>query len=67
MRAAGWGEKVKYCRKAIPAPSGIQFWLDARESRRSAEKALIGNRLNRYNNMMTLYKALGGDPRLPGI
>ena len=47
--------------------SGIQFWLDAQESRRSAEKALIGNRLNRYNNMMTLYKALGGDPRLPGI
>jgi NodT family efflux transporter outer membrane factor (OMF) lipoprotein len=44
--------------------SSIQFWLDAQESRRSAEKALIVNRLNRYNNMMTLYKALGGDLRL---
>ena len=45
--------------------SGIQLWLDAQESRRSAEKALIENRLNRYNNMMTLYKALGGDLQLP--
>jgi NodT family efflux transporter outer membrane factor (OMF) lipoprotein len=41
--------------------SAIQFWLDAQESRRSVEKSLIVNRLNRYNNMMTLYKALGGD------
>jgi NodT family efflux transporter outer membrane factor (OMF) lipoprotein len=47
--------------------SGIQFWLDAQESRRSAEKALIGNRLNRYNNLMTLYKALGGEPQLSGL
>jgi outer membrane protein TolC len=53
--------------KVVVQPFGIQFWLDAQESRRSAEKALIGNRLNRYNNMMALYKALGGDPRLPGI
>ena len=45
--------------------SGIQLWLDAQEGRRSAEKALIENRLNRYNNMMTLYKALGGDLQLP--
>ena len=45
--------------------SGIQLWLDAQESRRGAEKALIENRLNRYNNMMTLYKALGGDLQLP--
>jgi len=44
--------------------SGIQFWLDAQESRRSAEKAQISNRLNRYNNMMTLYKALDGDPHV---
>jgi len=45
--------------------SGIQFWLDAQESRRSAEKALAENRLNRYKSMMTLYRALGGDLRLP--
>ena len=40
--------------------SGIQLWLDAQESRRSAEKALAENRLNRFKNMMTLYLALGG-------
>ena len=47
--------------------SGIQFWLDAQESRRSAEKALVENRLNSYKNMMTLFQALGGDLRLPPL
>jgi NodT family efflux transporter outer membrane factor (OMF) lipoprotein len=47
--------------------SAIQFWLDAQESRRSVEKSLIVNRLNRYNTTMTLYKALGGDLRPAGI
>jgi len=41
--------------------TNIQFWLDAQESRRSAEKALVENRLNRYKTMMKLYQALGGD------
>jgi NodT family efflux transporter outer membrane factor (OMF) lipoprotein len=43
--------------------SGIQFWLDAQETRRTAEKALVENRLNRYKNLMTLYQALGGDTK----
>ena len=43
--------------------SGIQFWLDAQESRRSAEKALVENRLNQYRNIMTLYQTLGGEAK----
>jgi len=34
--------------------------LDAQESRRSAEKSLSENRLNRLKNCMTLYQAIGG-------
>lgn len=41
--------------------TGLQPWLDAQESRRSAEKSLNENRLNRLKNMMKLYQALGGD------
>jgi NodT family efflux transporter outer membrane factor (OMF) lipoprotein len=47
--------------------SGIQFWLDAQETRRSAEKALVENRLSRYKNMMTLYQALGGDSKVAAL
>ena len=43
--------------------TALQAWLDAQESRRSAEKALADNRLNRLRNSMTLYQALGGDTR----
>ncbi|MGB3066895.1 MAG: efflux transporter outer membrane subunit [Ottowia sp.] len=38
----------------------LKPWLDAQESRRSAETALAENRLNRLINHATLYKALGG-------
>ncbi len=38
----------------------LQTWLDAQESRRSAENSLAQNRLNRLKNSMTLYQALGG-------
>lgn len=38
----------------------LQSWLDAQESRRSAEKLLMQNRLNRLNNQMKLFQALGG-------
>ena len=38
----------------------LKTWLDAQESRRSAEKSLAENRLNRLKNAMTLYQALGG-------
>jgi len=38
----------------------LKVWLDAQESRRSAENSLAENRLNRLKNSMTLYQALGG-------
>ena len=47
--------------------SGIQFWLDAQETRRTAEKALVENRLNRYQNAMTLFQALGGDTKVTSL
>jgi NodT family efflux transporter outer membrane factor (OMF) lipoprotein len=40
--------------------TALQAWLDAQESRRSAEKSLAQNRLNRLNNQMKLFQALGG-------
>jgi NodT family efflux transporter outer membrane factor (OMF) lipoprotein len=40
--------------------TALQTWLDAQESRRSAENYLAENRLNRLKNCMTLYQALGG-------
>lgn len=38
----------------------LKTWLDAQETRRSAENSLAENRLNRLKNCMTLYQALGG-------
>jgi len=43
--------------------TGLQTWLDVQENRRTAEATLAENRLNRLNNLMTLYQALGGDMR----
>jgi NodT family efflux transporter outer membrane factor (OMF) lipoprotein len=43
--------------------TGLQTWLDVQETRRTAEATLAENRLNRFNNLMTLYQALGGDTR----
>jgi len=40
--------------------TALQAWLDTQESRRSAEKSLAQNRLNRLNNLMALYQAVGG-------
>jgi len=45
--------------------TALQSWLDAQESRRSAEKSLADNRLNRFKNCMTLYQALGGAMTVP--
>lgn len=39
----------------------LKDWLDTQEKRRTAEVTLAQNRLNRLNNQMTLYQALGGD------
>ena len=40
--------------------TALQAWLDTQESRRSAEKSLAANRLNRLKNCMALYQAIGG-------
>jgi len=40
--------------------TALQAWLDTQESRRSAEKSLAANRLNRLMNCMALYQAIGG-------
>ncbi|WP_394787811.1 efflux transporter outer membrane subunit [Rhodoferax sp.] len=39
----------------------LKPWLDAQDSRRSAEIAVAENRLNQFNNHVTLVQALGGN------
>jgi NodT family efflux transporter outer membrane factor (OMF) lipoprotein len=41
--------------------TGVKTWLDAQNLRRSAEDALLQNRLDRLLAQLTVYKALGGD------
>lgn len=53
--------EVRYRAGATP----LKTWLDAQEARRNAELALAANRLQQWNNQLTLYKALGGDTTLP--
>jgi NodT family efflux transporter outer membrane factor (OMF) lipoprotein len=43
---------------------GLQIWLDAQEERRNVEASLEENSLNRLNNRMSLYMALGGDMKI---
>lgn len=38
----------------------LKDWLDAQESRRSAEISLAANQLSRLQNQVMLYQALGG-------
>ena len=47
--------------------TALQSWLDAQESRRSAEKSLAENRLNRLKNCMTLYQAIGGSMPMTAV
>ncbi|MEN6487924.1 MAG: efflux transporter outer membrane subunit [Smithella sp.] len=61
---AGQAEKLAETRYRAGA-TGVQDWLDAQETKRIAQTALVTNRLNRLKNMMTLYQALGGDTRAP--
>jgi NodT family efflux transporter outer membrane factor (OMF) lipoprotein len=44
--------------------AALKDWLDAQETRRTAEVSLALNRYNRLLNQMTLYQALGGDARV---
>ncbi|WP_343292465.1 efflux transporter outer membrane subunit [Vandammella animalimorsus] len=53
--------EVRYRNGAV----ALQAWLDAQEARRSAELALSANRQAQLNNLLTLYKALGGAPSEP--
>jgi len=39
----------------------MQDWLDAQETRRTAEESVLANQLDRITNLITLYQALGGD------
>ena len=40
--------------------TGVQPWLDQQQRLRDAQSTLALNQLNRLNNQMNLYKALGG-------
>ncbi|PCE26902.1 RND transporter [Paraburkholderia acidicola] len=40
--------------------TGVQPWLDQQQRLREAQSTLALNQLNRLNNQMSLYKALGG-------
>lgn len=59
LRLARRGEELAEIRYRAGSTE-LQPWLDAQESRRSAENSLAENRLNRLKNCMTLYQALGG-------
>lgn len=50
-----------YERQYRAGATGLRAWLDAQERRRSAENALLSNRLARLTEHVTLYEALGGD------
>ncbi|WP_295956055.1 efflux transporter outer membrane subunit [Rhodoferax sp.] len=64
LQAATEAERLYAVRYRAGAVA-LKPWLDAQESRRSAEIALAGNRLNQFNNHATLVLALGGDAVLP--
>ena len=48
--------EVRYRHGAV----ALKDWLDAQETRRTAEVALAENQLARLQNQVTLYQALGG-------
>ncbi|KKW67208.1 hypothetical protein AAV94_11875 [Lampropedia cohaerens] len=53
--------EVRYRSGATP----LRNWLDAQQSRRNAQLALSGNRMEQLRTQLTLYRALGGDAMLP--
>ncbi len=54
-------DEVRYRAGSIP----LQVWLDAQQTRRTAEAALAQNRLSRIETYVSLCKSLGGDPLQP--
>lgn len=59
LKLARKGEELAEVRYRAGSTT-LQSWLDAQETRRSAENSLAENRLNRLRNLMTLHQALGG-------
>ncbi|WP_207261243.1 efflux transporter outer membrane subunit [Desulfovibrio sp. Huiquan2017] len=43
----------------------LKDWLDAQDTRRTAEKSVAENLYNRLDNYVVLYQALGGEPVRP--
>ena len=54
---------VRYRSGAI----ALKDWLNAQESRRSADMSLLDAQLSRAVNLVTLYQALGGSPVVPAV
>ena len=57
--AASAAERI-YASQYRNGAISIQDWLDAQETQRSAEVALLANRYNQFSAQATLYQALGG-------
>ncbi|MFH1805946.1 MAG: efflux transporter outer membrane subunit [Pseudomonadota bacterium] len=60
LDAAQNAERIYETRFRAGAVS-MQSWLDAQETRRTAEESLLANKRDRIVNLITLYQALGGD------
>ncbi|MDZ4373420.1 MAG: TolC family protein, partial [Phenylobacterium sp.] len=63
LDAAQIAERLNEVRYRAGAAS-LREWLDSQERRRSAEIAVLDNRLQQLNGHVTLYQALGGDAAL---
>jgi outer membrane protein TolC len=59
LNRSGAEDRIREIRYRAGAVA-LRFWLDAQESRRQADIALAGNRLQRLQNYATLCQALGG-------
>ncbi|MDP2700358.1 efflux transporter outer membrane subunit [Thalassospira sp.] len=60
LDAAQNAERIYETRFRAGAVS-MQSWLDAQETRRTAEESLLANKRDRIINLITLYQALGGN------
>ena len=64
LEAAQEAERIYRIRYQSGAET-LQSWLNAQETRRSAEITLAENHLNQLLNFITLNQALGGDAQVP--
>ncbi|MEL0629121.1 efflux transporter outer membrane subunit [Psychromonas aquatilis] len=64
--AANAAEKI-YASQYRYGAIGIQDWLDAQDSLRLTEQAILDNRFNQFNIQATLYQALGGSDIAPDV